>query len=144
MHSSTRRGQSVGPSSKRFDSIPDLVRRMQTLETAPNSNRPSIVSVVRSSISQSGLRSLYAGLTASLMRQMSYSLVRLGSYEKMKEHLSRDGKPSTLKLLLAASFAGGLGGVAGNPAGTFYPRLVIVVKYQCLTLDLRHHSCSHD
>lgn len=51
------------------------------------------------------------------MRQMSYSLVRLGSYEKMKEYLSRDGRPSTIQLLLAASLAGGLGGVAGNPAG---------------------------
>jgi dicarboxylate transporter 10 len=56
------------------------------------------------------------------MRQMSYSLVRLGSYEKMKEHLSRDGKPSTLKLLVAASLAGGLGGVAGNPAGMIHSR----------------------
>ncbi|KAF9454977.1 dicarboxylic acid transporter [Macrolepiota fuliginosa MF-IS2] len=97
--------------------------RMQTLESAPGSARPSTVSVIRSSISQSGFRSLYAGLTASLMRQMSYSLVRLGSYEKMKEYLSRNGRPSTLQLLLAASLAGGLGGIAGNPADIILVRM---------------------
>ncbi len=93
---------------------------MQTLQPAPGSQRPSMISVIRTSINQSGFRSLYAGLTASLMLQMSYSLVRLGSYEKMKERLSRDGRPSAIQLLLAASLAGALGGIAGNPAGVPY------------------------
>ncbi|KAJ3575902.1 hypothetical protein NP233_g780 [Leucocoprinus birnbaumii] len=97
--------------------------RMQTLESTSSSKRPSTASVIRASITQSGFRSLYAGLTASLLRQMSYSLVRLGSYEKMKEYLSRDGKPSTIQLLLAASVAGGLGGVAGNPADIILVRM---------------------
>lgn len=36
----------------------------------------------------------------------------------MKEHFSKGGKkPKTWELLIAASVAGGLGGVAGNPAG---------------------------
>lgn len=39
----------------------------------------------------------------------------------MKAHLSPDGKASTGKLLAAACVAGGLGGVAGNPAGEFIP-----------------------
>lgn len=91
--------------------------RMQTLNVIAGSKRPSTVSVMRTSISQSGLKSLYAGLSASLMRQMSYSMVRLGVYEKIKLHLSKDGPPSNINLLLAAIIAGGLGGIAGNPAG---------------------------
>ncbi|CAA7259983.1 unnamed protein product [Cyclocybe aegerita] len=97
--------------------------RMQTLETTPGAKRPSTLSVIRTSISRSGVRSLYAGLTASLMRQMSYSLVRLGAYEKMKAHLSQDGKPSTFRLLIAACVAGGLGGLAGNPADILLVRM---------------------
>lgn len=97
---------------------------MQTLDISAGSKRPSTVAVIRTSVSQSGFRSLYAGLSASLMRQMSYSLVRLGTYEKMKSHLSKEGVSSNMSLLLAASVAGGLGGLAGNPAGittrTFY------------------------
>ncbi|KAG6892589.1 hypothetical protein C0992_013306 [Termitomyces sp. T32_za158] len=48
---------------------------------------------------------------------MSYSLVRLGTYEELKARFSKDGPPSTTRLILAASLAGGLGGIAGNPAG---------------------------
>lgn len=91
---------------------------MQTLAGLEGANRPSTISVIRTSIKTQGITTLYAGLTASLMRQMSYSLVRLGSYERMKEYLSQGGKkPKTYELLVAASLAGGLGGVAGNPAG---------------------------
>lgn len=50
---------------------------------------------------------------------MTYSLVRIGAYEEFKARLARDGKPSTFQLLMAATVAGGLGGVAGNPAGMF-------------------------
>jgi solute carrier family 25 (mitochondrial dicarboxylate transporter), member 10 len=90
---------------------------MQTLDIIEGSKRPSTLAVIRASISQSGFKSLYAGLTASLMRQMSYSMVRLGAYEKIKLHLSREGSLTNMNLLLAAVIAGGLGGVVGNPAG---------------------------
>ncbi|KAG5339913.1 hypothetical protein C0989_003060, partial [Termitomyces sp. Mn162] len=83
------------------------------------SRRPSMISVLRASIAQSGIRNLYAGLTASLMRQMSYSLVRLGTYEELKARFSKHSPPSTTRLILAASLAGGLGGIAGNPAGMY-------------------------
>ncbi|PPQ64738.1 hypothetical protein CVT26_002682 [Gymnopilus dilepis] len=97
--------------------------RMQTLHIEPGSKRPSTAAVIRTSISKSGFRSLYAGLSASLMRQMSYSLVRLGAYEKMKASLSQSGKNSTSSLLLAACLAGGMGGVAGNPADIVLVRM---------------------
>lgn len=80
--------------------------------------RLSILRVLQASVSEYGIfRGLFTGISASIMRQMSYSLVRLGSYEVMKEKLSGDHRASTTKLLLAAALAGGLGGVSGNPAG---------------------------
>jgi len=94
---------------------------MQTLRLEVGSKPPSIVSIIRASIAQSGFRNLYVGLSASILRQMSYSLVRLGSYEEMKARILHDGKSSTIRLLAAASIAGGLGGFAGNPAGTYVP-----------------------
>ncbi|KZT67659.1 mitochondrial carrier [Daedalea quercina L-15889] len=102
----------------------DLTKvRMQTIPSVPGQKRPSTVSVLRMTVAEQGFRSLYAGLTASLLRQMSYSLVRLGSYEEMKSRLSRDGPPSSGKLLLAAMAAGGLGGIAGNPADILLVRM---------------------
>ncbi|PFH54727.1 hypothetical protein AMATHDRAFT_72486 [Amanita thiersii Skay4041] len=102
----------------------DLTKvRMQTLNPPHQSLKPSIVSVIRTSITESGFRSLYTGLTASLMRQMSYSLVRIGSYEKIKYKLIGSGKSSAMHLLLASSIAGGLGGIAGNPADILLVRM---------------------
>lgn len=66
---------------------------------------------------------MYTGLSASLLRQMTYTLVRLGSYEEMKRRMSENGKPSAGKLLLAAGVTGGLGGVAGNPADIVLVRM---------------------
>ncbi|KAH7883922.1 mitochondrial carrier [Phlebopus sp. FC_14] len=100
----------------------DLTKvRMQTL--GPSVLRPSMFAMMRNSLSENGFRSLYTGLSASLLRQMTYSLVRLGSYEEMKRRISNSGQPSTGKFLLAASVAGGLGGVAGNPADILLVRM---------------------
>jgi dicarboxylate transporter 10 len=106
-----------------------LDRRMQSV--GPTISRPSMLKILRNSISEYGIRSVYTGLSASLMRQMSYSLVRLGSYEEMKRRMTENGQPSAGKLLLTASVAGGLGGIAGNPAGlpTAYRDLSFVINF---------------
>lgn len=102
-------------------SYPNSVSRMQTIEPTPTPGlpRPSIVSVIRTTVAESGIRSLYTGLTASVTRQMTYSLVRLGSYEEIKRRIAKDRPPTTGELLIAASIAGALGGIAGNPAGEY-------------------------
>ncbi|KAI0078479.1 mitochondrial carrier [Panus rudis PR-1116 ss-1] len=101
----------------------DLTKvRLQTLQTS-GGKRPGMFAVIRSSVAQSGFRSLYVGLTASILRQMTYSLVRLGSYERIKSSLSRYERPSPGTLLLAAMLAGGLGGIAGNPADILLVRM---------------------
>ena len=97
------------------------ISRMQTLAKEFHGPKPpSTLFILRASIRDAGIRSLYTGLSASLMRQMSYSLVRLGSYDEIKGRLSGDGVPTTGQLLFAAGLAGGLGGIAGNPAGTCF------------------------
>ncbi|KAJ4485528.1 mitochondrial carrier domain-containing protein [Lentinula aciculospora] len=102
----------------------DLTKvRMQTIKAAPDSKPPSMFFVFRKSFVQQGFRGIYTGLTASLLRQMSYSLVRIGAYEEMKSQLSQNGKPSSIQLLAAACLAGGLGGIAGNPADILLVRM---------------------
>ncbi len=88
------------------------------MQTIQSGSRPSTLSIIRTTVVETGFKSLYTGLSASILRQMSYSLVRLGAYEKMKVHLSKDGPARTSHLFIAAMVAGGLGGIAGNPAGT--------------------------
>lgn len=91
---------------------------MQTAQHLPGTPPPSMFTVLRTSVAESGFLSLYTGLSAAILRQMTYTLIRFGVYEKIKEALSVHGPPSTGQLLLAAMVAGGIGGMVGNPAGT--------------------------
>ncbi|KAI0367511.1 dicarboxylic acid transporter [Pilatotrama ljubarskyi] len=102
----------------------DLTKvRMQTIHSTSGVVRPSTLSIIRMTVRETGLKSLYTGLSASVLRQMTYSLVRLGTYEKMKASLSKDGPAPGSRLLLAAMVAGAMGGLAGNPADILLVRM---------------------
>ncbi|KAI8077454.1 mitochondrial carrier domain-containing protein [Thamnidium elegans] len=67
---------------------------------------------------------LYAGLSASILRQATYSTVRLGGYEKLKQLLlQKEKNPSVLQLLLCATTAGIAGGICGNPGDVVNVRM---------------------
>ena len=68
-----------------------------------------------------GIRGLYSGLSASLLRQITYSTTRFGVYEELKSKTS--GNPSMPALMAMASISGFLGGVAGNPADVLNVRM---------------------
>jgi hypothetical protein len=54
-----------------------------------------------------GFLALYKGLSASLLRQATYSTVRFGVYEELKEAYAQPGKPLSLgQLILMASASG--------------------------------------
>lgn len=79
---------------------------------------------------QQGIKGLYAGLSASLLRQATYSTVRFGVYEDLKIRFAPEAtvdnpnaKPSTLNLVLQSSLAGLLGGIAGNPGDVLNVRM---------------------
>ncbi|GFZ47766.1 Dicarboxylate carrier 1 [Saitozyma sp. JCM 24511] len=93
------------------------VSRMQT-----SAQKTTFVHAVRDVLRQSGVRGLYTGLTASVFRQMTYSVTRLGAYDALKAMMSRPGKKLSMgELVVCASAAGALGGLAGNPADPAKP-----------------------
>ncbi|KAH8677348.1 putative mitochondrial dicarboxylate protein [Xylariales sp. PMI_506] len=65
-----------------------------------------------------GIQGLYRGLSASLLRQMTYSTVRFGVYEELKQRYTpADASKPSLPLLIGLStFSGFLGGISGNAA----------------------------
>lgn len=121
---------------------------MQTTPAAPDGTKPTMLRTLQHTVHTLGVRGVYTGLTASLMRQMSYSLVRIGSYESIKRYMTKGAlfptfplfdlnlnlelcfslhagkeRQSTTRLIIAGALAGGLGGVAGNPADILLVRM---------------------
>lgn len=60
-------------------------------------------------------------LSASLLRQLTYSTTRFGVYEELKSNSSSN--PSLPTLIFMASTSGFLGGLAGNPADVLNVRM---------------------
>ncbi|NXC85013.1 DIC protein, partial [Cercotrichas coryphoeus] len=87
-----------------------------------------------------GFLALYNGLSASLCRQMTYSLTRFAIYESAKKHLGQGGQgppPFYQKVLVAA--AGGLaGGFVGTPADMVNVRSVLPARPGLLTSVYAH------
>ncbi|KAL8666397.1 MAG: hypothetical protein Q9202_001420 [Teloschistes flavicans] len=72
---------------------------------------------------------LYSGLSASLLRQLTYSTTRFGIYETLKptftnpQSSTSSSTPALPTLLLLASTSGLFGGIAGNPADVLNVRM---------------------
>ncbi|KAK5091916.1 Mitochondrial dicarboxylate transporter [Exophiala xenobiotica] len=106
----------------------DLVKvRLQT--RAPDAPK-KMVGTFGYIIKNEGFLGLYSGLSASLLRQLTYSTVRFGVYEDLKVRFAPEAtaenpkaKPSTLNLIMQSSLAGLLGGIAGNPGDVLNVRM---------------------
>ncbi|KAJ3308152.1 hypothetical protein HDU76_004107 [Blyttiomyces sp. JEL0837] len=79
--------------------------------------KASLVKTFVNVVKNEGFMTLYAGLSASLLRQATYSTTRFGVYEALIPKLkSKDGSVPFYKRLLAAIVGGMAGGIVGTPA----------------------------
>ncbi|KAG5419932.1 DIC1 [Candida metapsilosis] len=79
----------------------------------------SLVGMLYRIITREGVFKIYSGLTASLLRQATYSTTRFGIYEGLKEYYikqTNNSHPGTLVLVPISMVAGAMGGFVGNPA----------------------------
>ncbi|KAL3876005.1 hypothetical protein ACJMK2_033894 [Sinanodonta woodiana] len=104
----------------------DLLKvHLQTQQGANIGLIQMAVKVVKSD----GLLGLYNGLSASLCRQLSYSMTRFAIYETVKKQLIADGTPMPFyQKILLAGFAGATGGFVGTPADLVNVRMQNDIK----------------
>ncbi|KIW48673.1 uncharacterized protein PV06_01241 [Exophiala oligosperma] len=108
----------------------DLVKvRLQTAAGVPGSTQRSMLETIAGIVRHEGIMGFYSGLSASVLRQATYSTVRFGVYEEMKRQWIGDGdgeqqKPPSFPVLVAmASISGFMGGIAGNFADVLNVRM---------------------
>ncbi|CAG9133378.1 unnamed protein product [Plutella xylostella] len=90
----------------------------------------SIFQLTKIVVSNQGIMGLYNGISASLLRQLTYSTARFGIYEVAKQRLApKDGSniPFYLSAFLAG-LGGFAGGLVGNPADLVNVRMQNDVK----------------
>lgn len=91
------------------------------------------VSAVRLTINivkQQGILALYNGLTASLLRQLTYSTARFGIYEVSKKYVGGSNPDQILfyQRVLMAGVSGAFGGFVGTPADMINVRMQNDIK----------------
>ncbi|RKF74352.1 Mitochondrial dicarboxylate transporter [Golovinomyces cichoracearum] len=92
------------------------------LQTQCGNTHKTMIGAFRQILRSDGLFGVYQGLSASLLRQATYSTTRFGIYEDIKSRFSpQDSHMPTLVAM--ASISGFLGGIAGNPADVLSVRM---------------------
>ena len=94
----------------------DLVKNRMQLIGADGGKRVTSAQVIGQVIKTEGLAALYTGLSAGLLRQASYTTVRMGVYNSLVDHLSVNGKTTFLVQLGSGLAAGATGAFIGTPA----------------------------
>lgn len=96
----------------------DLVKnRMQLSGVGTAKERVTSFTVIKNIIKNEGFTGLYAGLSAGLLRQATYTTTRLGVYQYLFEHFSKDNKSPNFFMKAAIGMAaGGVGSFIGTPA----------------------------
>eukprot|EP01135_Chromosphaera_perkinsii_P001149 Nk52_evm6s159 gene=Nk52_evmTU6s159 len=96
--------------------------QVAALHLKPGQAKPSALQVVR----KMGIRGVYKGTSATLLRDVPFSMVYFPSYANIKEALAgEDGRTSFPGVLLSGTIAGAIGAACSTPADVVKTRLQV-------------------
>ncbi|XP_076315320.1 mitochondrial 2-oxoglutarate/malate carrier protein-like [Tachypleus tridentatus] len=112
-------GGTAGMGATLFVQPLDLIKNRMQLSGEGGKAREHKTSfhAIKSIVKKEGLFGLYTGLSAGLLRQASYTTVRMGVYTSLFETVSKDGKPPNFFMKATIGMtAGAVGAFFGTPA----------------------------
>lgn len=96
--------------------------------------RQTLWAVTTRLVHSNGFLALYNGLSASIIRQLTYSTVRFGIYETLKQQMILRKKDHSFmplyERMLIAVFSGACGGLVGTPADVVNVRMQNDIKLE--------------
>ncbi len=99
------------------------------LQTAGTSEKIGVVRQTVSIVRNQGVLALYNGLSASLVRQLTYSTTRFAIYEVSKQRVAPNGEAIPFSQRVAmAGVAGAMGGFVGTPGDMVNVRMQNDIK----------------
>lgn len=120
----------------------DLIKnRMQVLGADPANKGKNIttISVIKNVLKREGFLSFYNGLSAGLLRQVTYTTTRMGLFNSLNDYLTAQGKSGFFVQLGCGAISGGCAAVVGNPAEVSLIRMTADGR---LPLDQRRNYSS--
>ncbi|XP_049869383.1 mitochondrial dicarboxylate carrier-like [Pectinophora gossypiella] len=107
----------------------DLLKVQLQTEFVETKTKTSVLNVAQNVVRHQGIMGLYNGISASLLRQLTYSMARFGLYDIGKQTLSKDNKPLPFYMsALLAGTSGAAGGFVGNPGDLVNVRMQNDIK----------------
>ncbi|KAG8849342.1 Mitochondrial dicarboxylate transporter [Tulasnella sp. 330] len=82
-----------------------------------------MIQSLRKTVRTAGVRGLFDGVSATLFRQMTYSMCRFWAYDESKKILKAGPNSPAWKLATAGAMAGSIAGVVGNPGEILMVRM---------------------
>ena len=105
-----------------FDNVKTRIQ-MNGKDGMPKYN--STMHCLTKTLNDQSIKGFYKGVSAALLRQITYSTSRIWAYEKINRFFSNDvEKVGFFRKLLAGGSAGAFGCVIGTPADIFKIRLI--------------------
>lgn len=99
------------------------------LQTTGSGEKVGVVTRTAGIVRSQGFLALYNGLSASLLRQLTYSTTRFAIYEVAKQRVSPKGESIPFpKRVAMAAFAGACGGFIGTPGDMINVRMQNDIK----------------
>ena len=89
--------------------------RLQLQGQGTNIARLGLLPTIKSIYTNEGVSGFYKGLTPALLRQMSYSSIRVYIYSPIRNFYSPNGNPTYLQKVLAGGTSGAIGIAIANP-----------------------------
>jgi solute carrier family 25 oxoglutarate transporter 11 len=122
-------GGSAGMAATLFVHPMDVVKNRMQMSGEGGATREHKTSfhATRNLFRNEGFRGIYAGLSAGLLRQATYTTARLGIYQMLLERFRQpDGRPpGVIVNLLLGVVSGGLGSLFGTPAEVALIRMTL-------------------
>ncbi|KAI1301711.1 Mitochondrial 2-oxoglutarate/malate carrier protein [Halotydeus destructor] len=110
-------GGTAGMAATLFVQPLDLVKNRMQLSVSQAGKKVTSFQVLGNVVKTEGFTGLYAGLSAGLFRQASYTTVRMGVFTSLLDNFSKDGKaPGFFQKAAMGVTAGAVGAFFGNPA----------------------------
>lgn len=121
----------VGP-LLRFIYSSQIEYQSETVNSKIPKRYNGFIHALRVILKEEGLPGIFRGVTASMMREASYSSIRMGLYEPVRNWIDPNKSPNDIKFstkLISGLISGGIGNAIANPTD------VVKVRFQARLPD---------